>query len=238
MKVYSLLTGRGRNTLRDKNVLEVLGHPVLYYPATAVKASQYVAANYCSSDDEKILAEAKKIGYIPIKRPLELALPTAQHVDCIYHGLEVISQQNDMPDILVVVLANNVTVKTEWVDDCIKMMMDDMSITAVTPVYMDNDHHPFRAKRIDSYGNLVMYDASHAKEATSTNRQDLPECYFLAHNFWVLNVKAFLDKDVIGEPPWSFMGNNVKPYCIDASVDIHDLTDLELARMWIEKNRR
>lgn len=237
MKVYSLLTGRGRNTLRDKNVLDVLGHPVLYYPATAVKNSKFVEANYCSSDDEKILSEAEKVGYTPIKRPLELALPSAQHVDCIFHGLEVIGKEKDLPDILVVVLANNVTVKTEWVDDCIEMMMHDMSTTAVVPVYMDNDHHPFRAKRIDSDGKLVMYDHSHAKEAKSSNRQDLPECYFLAHNFWVLNVKELLKKDNLGEPPWGFMGNNVRPYCIDASVDIHDLTDLELARMWLQKHK-
>ena len=38
---------------------------------------------------------------------------------------------NVCPDILVVVLANNVTIKSEWIDICIKKMIDDMSITAV-----------------------------------------------------------------------------------------------------------
>jgi hypothetical protein len=33
MKISTLLTGRGNNTLKDKNVLEVLGQPVLYYIA-------------------------------------------------------------------------------------------------------------------------------------------------------------------------------------------------------------
>ena len=32
MKVTALLTGRGNNTLKDKNILDILGHPVLYYP--------------------------------------------------------------------------------------------------------------------------------------------------------------------------------------------------------------
>ena len=31
MKVTALLTGRGNNTLKDKNVLDVLGHPVRAY---------------------------------------------------------------------------------------------------------------------------------------------------------------------------------------------------------------
>lgn len=238
MKTYALLTGRGRNTLRDKNILDVLGKPVLYYPATAVKGANCIEKFYCSSDDDKILIEAEKVGYERIKRPYELALPTAQHVDCIYHALDCIEKQEMIPDILVVVLANNVTIKTQWVEECIELMKEDMSISAVVPVYQDNDHHPFRAKRIDSLGNLIMYDDSKKTEVVSSNRQDLPECFFLAHNFWVLNVKKFLDKEVIGEPPWGFMGDKVKPYRIDESIDIHDLTDLELAKLWIKNNRK
>ena len=30
MKIVALLTGRGNNTLKDKNVLPVLGKPLLY----------------------------------------------------------------------------------------------------------------------------------------------------------------------------------------------------------------
>ncbi len=41
MKVNVLLTGRGNNTLKDKNVLDVLGKPVMYYPANACKKSIY-----------------------------------------------------------------------------------------------------------------------------------------------------------------------------------------------------
>ncbi len=92
MKIYSLLTGRGNNTLKDKNVLDILGKPVLYYPAKAVADSKYVSKLFCSSDDEKILKAAAELNYTPIVRPLELALPTAQHVDCILHGLEVIKE--------------------------------------------------------------------------------------------------------------------------------------------------
>ena len=48
MKVTALLTGRGNNTLKDKNVLDILGKPVLYYPANAGNCSKYVTAKYCS----------------------------------------------------------------------------------------------------------------------------------------------------------------------------------------------
>lgn len=234
MKVYSLLTGRGNNSLKDKNVLDVLGKPVLYYPAKAVSDSKYVTKNFCSSDDEKILNAAAEVGFTPIVRPKEIAGPTAQHIDCIMHGLKVIEETADRPDILVVTLANNVTIKTEWVDDCVKMMMDDMSISAVVPAYVDNDHHPFRAKKLDENGYLIPFVDSMPKKV-STNRQDLVKSYFLAHNIWVLNVEK-LYSDEEGQAPWSFMGNKIVPYEIEESLDIHDVIDLVVAREWIKNN--
>lgn len=235
MSVYALLTGRGNNTLKDKNVLDCLGHPVLYYPANAALQAKTVEKLFCSSDDDKILAEAEKLGHMPIRRPAELALPTSQHIDCILHGLKVIGEKYPLPDILVVTLANNVTIKAEWIDDCVHMMEEDPTLTAVVPVYEDNDHHPLRAKTVDENGLLQMYE----KEVTgkvSTNRQDLPKCYFLSHNFWVLRVDNVLNHCDEGQQPWSFMGNNIAYYPIEESIDIHKEIDLCIAHEWLREN--
>lgn len=234
MKVNALLTGRGNNTLRDKNVLEVLGHPVLYYPAHAARQCGLIENYYCSSDDEKILSAAEEEGYIRIRRPAELALPTAQHIDCVKHALSFMKEKNDMPDILVVLLANNVTVRSEWISDCINKMLANPQTTAVVPVYNDNDHHPLRAKIIGPSGYMEMYEKNITNNI-STNRQDLTPCYFLSHNFWVLDVKNVLSGEA-GQQPWSFMGNRILPYIIDSSIDIHQEVDLLLAQNWVEKN--
>lgn len=233
MKVNVLLTGRGNNTLKDKNVLDVLGNPVMYYPANACKKAKSVNSLYCSSDDDKILDVAASLGYIKIKRPAELALPTSQHIDAIMHGLEFMDGCGDIPDILVVALANNVTIKSKWVDDCVNIMKNDMSLTSVIPVYQDNDHHPLRAKKIDSAGLIQMY--VDVKGDISTNRQDLEPCYFVSHNIWILNV-SYLLSGKKGQAPWSFMGDRIKPYLIDESLDIHHKIDLTVARDWIERN--
>lgn len=235
MKIVSLLTGRGNNSLKDKNVLDVLGYPVLHYPATAVRNSKYIQKNYCSSDDEKILNEAQKEQFEPIVRPAEISGPHSQHIDCIMHGLKEIAKRDEMPDILVITLANNVTLKTEWVDDCIDMMINNMEISAVVPVYVDNDHHPFRAKKMNKDGYLEPFERNMPNKV-STNRQDLEQCVFLAHNIWVLNVKKLIQGNGDGQPPWNFMGDNIKPYYIEESLDIHIARDLLLAQDWILKN--
>ena len=234
MKVAALLTGRGNNSLKDKNILDILGHPVLYYPAQAGKNASSISSWYCSSDDDKILDAAYQVGYARIKRPEELAKPTSQHVDCIIHALHVINESGDFPDILVVLLANNITIKSKWIDDCVEMMKKDMSVTAVVPVYEDNDHHPLRAKRLNNDGTLEMYERG-VQGRVSTNRQDLPKCLFLAHNFWVLNVENLLSGEE-GQAPWGFMGNKILPYEIEESIDIHKELDLFIAKEWIKEN--
>lgn len=235
MKTTVLLTGRGNNTLKDKNILDVLGHPVMYYPAHAARMARDIESYYCSSDDEKILKTAKEEGYRSIVRPDYLGAPTAQHVDVIKHAIEVISSEEEVGDILVVVLANNVTVKSEWIEKCVQMMKDDMSISAVVPVYEDNDHHPLRGKTVDQNGRLQMYEKGIVGNI-STNRQDLPTCYFLSHNFWVLNTKMMIEKNYEGQQPWGFMGDNIAYYEIDESIDIHKEIDLYIAKEWIIEN--
>lgn len=234
MKTIALLTGRGNNTLQDKNILDVLGHPVLYYLAHAARKCSLIDDWYCSSDDEKILSAAEKEGYKRIVRPAELASPSAQHIDCIMHALNVIEENDENPDILVVLLANNVTIKTEWITDCVEIMKKDNSVTAVVPVYEDNDHHPLRAKTINNDGTLEMYEKNTSGKV-STNRQDLPSCLFLSHNFWVLRVD-YLKSGKEGQQPWGFMGDKIVPYEIDESIDIHKDVDLLIAKNWIENN--
>ena len=173
-------------------------------------------------------------GYTPIVRPLELASPTSQHIDSIMHAINIIKTKEELADIIVVILANNVTIKSEWIDNCVKMMQDDMTISAVVPVYEDNDHHPLRGKRVVN-GRLEMYEQN-VEGKISTNRQDLPTCYFLSHNFWVLNTKLLLESNGEGQQPWGFMGNNIAYFEIDESIDIHKEIDLYIAGRWIKEN--
>ena len=232
VKVIALLTARGNNTMKDKNIRSVLGKPLLYYPAMAAKNSNYISDFYVSSDDDKILNTANKFGYKKIKRPDELALPNAQHVDAITHALSYINNNdNIVPDILVVLLGNSATVKTKWIDDCINEIINNKNLSAVVPVMEDSDHHPFRAKKIKDGLLDTFFDFTGQK--ISTNRQDLEPSYYICHNFWVLNLKKSLYSTEDGQAPWTFMGNKVKPYIVDESFDVHDEFDLIRTENWL-----
>lgn len=232
MKIDCLLTAKGNNTLKDKNILLLNDKPVLYYPAIAAKQVSLIDNFYVSSDCDKILTIANDLGYEKIKRPDELSQPNSQHVDVIKHYLNLPYISEDMPDILVVLLGNNITVKSTWIQDCINIMKNDMTISCVAPVYEDSDHNPYRCKKINNDGFLESF-VDNSPVNLSTNRQDLPKSYFLSHNFWVINVKKFLNNE-LGDAPWSFMGKKVFPYKTEMSIDIHDYFDMGVARLWLD----
>ena len=233
MHIIALLTGRGNNTLADKNVLPLRGRPLLAYPALAAKHSRKISNFFVSSDCPKILAAAGDYGYQPIVRPPELALPTSQHKDAIVHALENIGSQGPLPDAILVMLANSPTIKTAWIDACIEALERDPSATAAVPVCREMDHHPFRAKTLDADGSLVPFFNFEGK-IISTNRQDLPPNFFLCHNFWLIRVQAGIFGPP-GFPPWSFMGRKVLPYEVDESFDVHTHQDLTRAERWLER---
>lgn len=232
-KIAALLTGRGNNTLEDKNVLSVLGKPLLTYPCEAAKNSKYVNSFWVSSDSDKILNAAHEVGYRKIRRPDKLALPTSQHIDAIDHALEVMSEKKLKPNILVVMLANSVTIKTEWIDECIKMILDDEETTAAVPVYQEMDHHPYRCKKLNKQGYLEPF-FDFKDKFISTNRQDLEPAYFLSHNFWVLNLDTISRAN--GQKPWTFMGNKIKHFVVESAFDVHTVQDLRRSEEWLTNN--
>jgi hypothetical protein len=103
----------------------------------------------------------------------------------------------------------------------------------VAPVYCDQNHHPYRAKTI--YRRAYLDPIVHMPRGVSTNRQDLPPSMFFCHNFWVLRLRhGALAKR--GQPPWTFMGNRIRPFLVEASADVHKAEDIFAAECWLRQN--
>lgn len=232
--VVSLIIGRGGSTLTDKNILPVFGRPLLHYTAAAARRSEYIGRFFISSDCERILQAGDQAGYTKIVRPESLSSSTSQSVEVVEHAVDKISTECPV-EILVVQHANVGTISTKIIDDCIRLLLADESLSAVVPVHEKSEYHPYRAKTLDQDGLLKpFFDFSNVK--VSGNRQDLPISYFFDHSIWVLRVaKSVRAKQ--GQPPWTCMGNKIKPYVTEGCFDVHTIEDLKATEDWILRNQ-
>lgn len=227
-RIVALMIGRGGSSLKDKNILPVLGHPLLHWSAAAATRSKYIGRYYVSSDCERILATAGLANYKPIRRPDELASDTAQSCDAVRHAISCIERDGPV-DILVVQHANVGTISEVIIDACIDQLQEDEGLSSVVPVHEYNEYHPLRAKGVGTDGLLIPYVNSHG--VVSANRQDLPTCFFFDHSFWVLRARTAKDKG--GQLPWDCMGTQIKPYPTSGCLDVHTRADLIKTEQWI-----
>jgi len=230
LTVAALMIGRGGSSLKNKNVLPVLGTPLLLWAAAAAQRSRHVTHFYCSSDDDTILGTAAQGGYTPIRRPDELAGATAQSCDAVRHALAIM-EKDIQPDIVVVQHANVGTISEKMIDDCIDILLANPDASSVVPSHDKSEYHPMRAKRVRADGSLEPFVAGEA----SANRQDLPQAVFFDHSFWVLRGRTAIH-DPAGQAPWPCMGSRILPYITHGCLDVHDIEDLDRTAAWITEN--
>ncbi len=234
-KIAVLITGRGNNTLKNKNIIPVNGMPLMAHAALEAKKLKNIDKYYISSDDDNILNVGMDLGYIRIKRPDHLGLPTTPHGDAVKHALQVMEIRDGFKcDILIILMANCATIKAKQIQECLDILNQNVDVSTVSPVVQNNDHHPFRAKRINKEGLLDTFIPLSGNKIAS-NRQELEPNYFLCHSFYVLRVEKCFHKD--GQPPWDFMGNMIKPYLVDYSLDVHSEEDVWLTEKWLNDNK-
>ena len=187
MKIAALLTGKKNSSLKNKNILKIKNKPIFTFPAVEAKKSKMIDSFFVSSDSRYILNYCYKLGYNKINRPKKLATKNAKHYDVLLHAIKFMKKENYYPDVLVVLLANAPIIKAKWINNCIKKIRKNKNLSAVVPVVLNNDHNPFRAKKIV---NGYIKNFNKTKKNISSNRQDLEKSFFLCHNFWVLKVKS------------------------------------------------
>ncbi len=234
MGITALIIAREGSSYKDKNLVDLAGWPLVTWTARAAAASEFVDRKFISSDSDKILNSVESFGYEPIKRPKFLATDTAQGCDVIQHALEEMKREhNHVPDYVLLQHANSPTILTSWIDQCFEILKANPSSTAVVPVVVEMDKHPFRQKLFSEDGSLKSFFPD--RTDFSSNRQDLPRSVVLAHNFWLIRTSGGLLPH--GEAPWVCLGGRVLGFEVQSAFDIHSPDDLPTAEEWLRTNQ-
>ena len=230
MKIAAILTGKGSSQLKNKNLIKILGKPLMHYSCFEAKKCKEINRYYVSSEDNKILNYAFKLGYKKIKRPRNLSKKNTLHIDVINHALNFINDDGYYPDILIILLANAPMIKSSWIKKSIDILKKNKNFSSVIPSYAYNDHNPYRAK---IKKGKFLKSFINSKKKISSNRQYLPVSYFLSHNFWAIRLSSIKKQD--GDEPWKFMGKKVFPLIVNRTFDVHDQDDISILRVLLKK---
>ena len=154
--ICSLILGRrGSVGFPGKNLYEINGRPLAWYPMTAAKKCDLIDRHFISTDDPTLMELGKSVGFEIIERPPELATPEALGEDAYIHGFQEICRRlGKEPDMLVLLFCNAPTVNKNLIISGIQSLTNDPEASSAVTVSKYNMYSPVRARRINLQGYL------------------------------------------------------------------------------------
>lgn len=227
MRILAIVPARGGSKgIKDKNIKEIEGRPLIEYTIEAAKCCEYIDEIVVSTDSEKIAKVAKKAGAkVPFLRPDELASDTARTIDVVLFTIEqlkLIGQEYD----IVVLLQPTSPLRDE--DDICGAIEKYVSCNMKSLVSVSEvSESPILMRQI--------VDETHMEKLLNINstirRQDMAKYYMVNGSIYINKIEE-LNSD-------TSLNDNVIPYVMDRShsVDIDDYVDIEVMKYYVNNRK-
>jgi CMP-N-acetylneuraminic acid synthetase len=228
----AIVTARkGSKSIRDKNVYEVLGRPLIEYPIQAALDAQRIDGVYVSTDGEAIAECASSLGCEIIWRPDDLVDDHVNHGDVIKHAVEWVDEREKDLRNVVLLLGNTVMVDGELIDEALAMLDAQPDLDSVMSVWEAADDHPLRALEIH---DGVLRPFGGADRQVSTERQSYSKAYYYDQGVWAFRKEGVQRRE--GPSPWWWMGKRsapiIRPWVTGR--DVHTYLDVSVAEWWLQ----
>ncbi len=226
-KIIALIPARGGSKgIKDKNIVLLKGKPLIQYSIDAAKNSKYIDRIIVSTDSKKIAEVAKSLGAeVPFLRPVELASDNSKTIEVVLHAVHWLEDNQSSYDALVLLQPTQPLRTSGDIDDAIEKYLNNGENSLVSVCKVSDN--PILIRTIDDSGLLVnLLDRN-----STIRRQDMPEYY-------KVNGAIYINKIENLKVETSFNDNTV-PYIMreDHSVDIDDISDLDMAEWIMSKNQ-
>ncbi|MBC8250758.1 MAG: acylneuraminate cytidylyltransferase family protein [Candidatus Nitrosopelagicus sp.] len=107
-KTIALILARGGSKgIPKKNIKDFCGMPLIGWSILQAKNTKNISDVWLSSDDDKILKIAEKLGAKTICRPKKLATSSSNGDDAYLHALRFIEKNDCIPDIIIALQATS-----------------------------------------------------------------------------------------------------------------------------------
>lgn len=234
----ALIIGRGGSTgLPGKNIMPLLGRPLMTYPILAAKNASSLSKIYLSTDDDKMKEIARAHEISIIDRPDFLATKEALAEDAFIHGYQEIMKDNPDVEIKSVTLlfCNGATVLPKYIDEANAELEKNQSLDSVATASEYNMWSPLRAKKIDENGLLKPFiDPSFFGDNVSCDRASQGSTWYADCSMFVVRPYCFEKKN--GDNPFTWLGKNCHPIKQWGGLDVDYHWQVPIVLHWLEQH--
>jgi CMP-N-acetylneuraminic acid synthetase len=230
--VLTIIPAKGGSTrLKRKNIAEIDGKPLIAYPIENAKRSGLCERVIVSTEDREIAEIARKYGAeVPFIRPIELARDPATVSDVCLHALEKMDSDGNIFKTLIILLptaplCTHVDIIKAFNYFCVKRGHFLFSVT-------EFESPPYNALRFDEDGETLV-SCFPESEFRHTKSTECPKALRSNGAIVIVDIDAFkINGSFWGVP---LLAYEMPP---ERSIDIDTTFDLELARYFMQYNRK
>lgn len=221
-EVLAIIPARGGSKgLPNKNILPLLGHPLIAYSIKAAIDSNLITKIIVTTDSQAIADVALQYGAeVPFLRPSEFAQDLSTDLDVFRHALNWLKEnQNYNPDFVVQLRPTSPIRKAELIDNCIQKLADSTaeSLRIVTP----SPINPYKMWSIedDNLPMIPLLTVDGIEEPYNEPRQRLPNTFWQIGTLDVIRPEVILEKN-------SMSGKIIIPHVIgnEWAIDIDEMS--------------
>lgn len=206
----------GSKGLKDKNIRELAGKPLLAWPVSCARDSKYIDRIIVSTDSEKYAGIARQYqADVPFLRPARLAQDTTTTVDVLD---DLLNQLQESYDILVLLEPTSPLTEATDVDAALESLIHAWEkADAIVGVTQEVKSHPAYLLTLSDDGKIHSLNADFSG---AVRRQELQTVYRMDGTVYISKVDALKkNRGFYHERTLGFIVPEWKSYEIDSLTD-------------------
>ena len=182
-KVVAIIPARGGSKgIPRKNLKLVGGLPLIARAILSCKQVAEIDQVWVSTDDEEIASVALSFGAQVINRPLEISGDTASSESALLHGLDVLAEAGQNPEVLVFVQTTSPFIDSAALTGAVSMVTEQ----GYSSVFSAFETHAFLWQEDTEGATGVNHDLKYRPR-----RQDRQPHYLETGAFYVMDIPGF-----------------------------------------------
>lgn len=241
--ICALLLGReGSSGFPGKNLLPVVGRPMMAYPLLAARAARSIDRVYVSTDSPLIKEIGRTHGAGIIDRPPYLATKEALGEDAYVHGYQIIRdelvREGKKIELMVLLFCNAPTINAQLLDEGIAELRLDPDADSAVTVSIYNMWSPLRARKLGDDGYLhpfIPLETFGDPKTLNCDRDSQGDVYFADMSTSIVRPHCLEDIHA-GLLPQKWMGQRILPIKQWGGLDVDYPWQVPQAEYWLRQH--